>query len=172
MSRRLAAPYLAATLALLAAPSSARAEDHVPALPPEMVMPVPDAFPVELHDQTYGFYATPALGGAGAFMALDLLLDAGPMVRSLAAAELVLGLLGSAWSGYLLAGAIEIEREDGLPIATYTTGMALALNARLTTSAAMRFLTADADAAVLAWLPAISVSPYEGGAVASLRWRI
>lgn len=156
---------LAVLAALALAPASARAADLGRV---ELTL--------DEGDHRVGLLATPAFASSGAFMAWTAL-ESGRthwFDRGWAIAELATGIAGSAYSGWVLAGAIEDERGESLPIASWTAGAALAMNLRLVTHAALSWALWDegADPMVRGLVPSITISPLEGGAMVALRWTL
>lgn len=153
---------LALTALVALAPPVARAEEAAPELTLEAV------------DHRIGALSTPAFGGAGAFMLYTQVTSTRTrwFDRGWAIAELAAGLAGSAYSTWVLSDAMISDRDAALPIATWTAGAALAMNLRLVAHAAMSWALWDegADPLVRGLVPTITVSPIEGGVMASLRW--
>jgi len=127
-------------------------------------------------DQQVGMMASPAFGGATAFMTMQAIETSNSrwFDRGWAIAELAAGIAGSAYSSWLLYGAIQDERGQALPIASWTAGAALGMNLRLVTHGVMSYALYDGgtDPLVRAIVPSIAVSPLEGGAMVSLRWTV
>lgn len=86
-----------------------------------------------------------------------------------AAVELALGTAGSAYASWLLS--THVEADAGM-ITTYTSSYALAMNLRLVTHGIMSMaLYSDGeDERARRLVPSISVSPLDGGALATAVW--
>ena len=155
---------LALTVLVTVAPSVARAEVEDTGL--ELTL--------ASVDHRIGALSTPAFGGAGAFLVYTQVSSGQTrwFDRGWAIAELAAGLAGSAYSSWVLSDAVMSDRDAALPIATWTAGAALAMNLRLVTHAALSWALWDqgADPLVRGLVPTITVSPIEGGVMASLRW--
>jgi hypothetical protein len=90
--------------------------------------------------------------------------------RSFNVAELTMGALGALASVWALADVTETG--GSLPYGDLVSAQALATNLGMVTRATMRLTLGEPDDPMLrALVPTITVSPMDGGAVGTLRWR-
>lgn len=165
-----AAPMLLATvvgLTLLVGIPSAHAED-APAS-----SPASPASEVVRELVAMGPMPAPAYGAAAPLFIAQLASSADGewFDHGWAAVELALGAAGSAYSSWLLS--THVAADTGM-ITTYTSSYALAMNLRLVTHGilSMALYSDGEDDRARRLVPSISVSPLEGGALASAVWAI
>jgi hypothetical protein len=152
--------------ALLAAPAIASAQTDAPAAEASALVAAVDEL------VAMGPAPAPAFGIATPFFTAQLIASADGrwFDRGWAGLELVLGVLGSSYSGWLLSGV----GEDAGMVTSYSYGAALAMNLRLVTHGALSWalFTDGVDARAARLVPSIAVTPLPGGAVGTATWAI
>lgn len=117
--------------------------------------------------QELGTLSAPAYASAGVVIGLELAVPSLERSRSFAIGEVVSSGLVAAYTAVAFSG----YQDDPAGLGASATAFAMSLHLELATRAALR-LALGFPERTFATIPRVSVTPLEGGAVASVRWAI